>query len=185
MSEQKNENQKSVKEKNTVKNKEPEKKVKKSKISDVNKRMVTNVIFIVAVIAIIVLAVILLMNVVIGEKYRENTKLEDNNIEVNISSKVNAERKIDGLKITNIEVSKKDEISYITADVINETKEEKGGFDVYISLLDKDGNEIVGFGEILQKVQPGEKFELNIGSTEDFTNAYDLKITKIDEEIKE
>ena len=97
---------------------------------------------------------------------------------VNISEELNKTKEIEGLEISNIKLTEKENLSVLTADVKNPTNERLGDYDVNITLIDKEGNEIVTIAGYIDKVEAGETVELNTSVTVDVANAYDFKISK-------
>ena len=174
---------KTKKETNTNKNKNT--KVNNNKKMTVKEKRQLFIILCVIVIAIAaVVAFFMIKKVSNKDKVRENTKME-NNLEVNVSNKVIGDKKVDELLIKNMQVQREADITYIYADVYNNSDKEQGDYNIYISMLDKDGKEIIGFGNSIPLIKPGESTKINIGSTDDFVNAYECKITKIEQENKE
>ena len=48
---------------------------------------------------------------------------------------------------------------------------------VDVTLLDKEGKEIITVGGIISPLQPGAKTQFNTSMTLDYANTYDFKIT--------
>jgi len=97
---------------------------------------------------------------------------------VNTSETLSKTKQVEGLEVSNIRLTEKNNVSHIVADVKNSTSSEKGGFAVDIIVLDKQGKEIAKLGAYIDKVNPGATVELNTSATVDFANAYDFKISK-------
>jgi len=102
----------------------------------------------------------------------EGTKL-------NVSNALNTEKVIDGLTITNIQLTSKNGVSQLLADVVNPTNSKAGDFAVSITALDKDGNEILKIEGYISPIAPGGKTQLSSSVTDDYANAYDFKIEKL------
>lgn len=146
-----------------------------------HKKRIKNSIIVICIILLIAIGSILLYynkNSSNQEKYAEI--LEDGT-KVNTSSKLAKTRIVDDLEITNIQLVLKDEISTITADVINNTNEVKGNFNVELKIIDKKGNEFITLSAYVERVEPGQTVRLDAAATLDFANAYDIEITKIEE----
>ena len=103
--------------------------------------------------------------------------LEDGS-KVNVSSKLKQDKEIEGLKITNIEVTEVENVTTLVATVKNETSEKKGGYPVNIKVLDDKGNEIITVGGYISEVEAGGEQKLDVTATFDFSSAYDIEITK-------
>lgn len=109
--------------------------------------------------------------------------LEDGT-KMNVSNKLAETKTFENYEISNIQLTEQDGQSLILADVknIGETKAEVALID--ITILDKDGNEIVTIGGIIGDVEPGQTVQLNASATTDFANAYDFSI-KVSEQQPE
>lgn len=97
---------------------------------------------------------------------------------VNKSNKLAETKTIDGLEVSNIRLTEKNNMSRILATVKNTTNETKGEYAVKIILLNKVGETIKEIEAYIDKVAPGETVTLNTAATVDFANAYDFKIVK-------
>ncbi len=155
---------------------------KKTKFTNQEK---TQLAIILVVIILAIVAIILFVNVKnTSGKDNQNTQnnsepvIEDEN--VNTNKGVVESKQIDDLKVDNIQVKKQDGITYLYADVTNVGKDNQGDFRVHISMKDENDNEIIGFDQDLPVLSPGEKTNISIGSTDDFVNAYNCTITKVE-----
>lgn len=143
---------------------------------------------------IVVLAIIIVVNK-LGKAKEENVLVSDdgttenqnveefvNNLEnggkINTSSKLNENREFEGLKIENIQLTYQNSQTQLLANAKNDTSTESELMMVEITLYDKDGNKIVSLDGIISPLKPGESTQLNIGSSLDYANAYDLEIVK-------
>lgn len=102
----------------------------------------------------------------------------DDGTKLNASSKLAETKTIDGLEISNFQLTAQGGQTVLLGTIKNPTTTVQGGFSVTITILDKQGNEIVKLVGYIQQVQPGETGELNVSSTLDYSNAYDIKIEK-------
>lgn len=139
------------------------------------------------VVAILIVGVIYLVT----KEKKENSKIEEENqnienfIEVledgtklNISSKLQEEKEIDGLRIGNIQITEKNGQFVLLADVTNTTNKEVEPFYINIILLDKEGKETATVIGIVSEVKAGQTTKLRAGITENYANAYDFKVVK-------
>ncbi len=108
----------------------------------------------------------------------ENVSIAEDGTKVNISEKIKEEKELDGLKITDMEITEVDNVSTIIAKVKNDTEEEKGEYAVEIILLDNKGKEITTISGYIGKIKAGGSMSLSASATYDFVNAYDYKINK-------
>lgn len=111
------------------------------------------------------------------EANRNYQTLEDGT-QVNISEKAMEDKSIDSLIITNAQITRKDGITTIIADVKNLSSENQGGFSVDLIFVEKDGDKIAKMVGYIEKLKPGETAELLVSGSYDFVDAYDYKIEK-------
>ncbi len=139
------------------------------------------IIIAVVVFIVVVLAIGIITSV---NRNKEEVKQEEDIIEIkedgtveNKSSKVKEDREIKGFKVTNIDLIKDTNGNTIlTADVTNETGKNQKGFLVEIILLDKEGKELGRIPGAIIETEAGETIELRSEITEDYINAYDIKL---------
>ena len=142
----------------------------------------------VAIILVIVWAVVRGKNGSAGEgqqasqggktKQTEVVQTLDDGSSVNVSNKLNADREAYGYEIKNIKFTEKGGETTLTADVTNKTGSDQPGFLIDIVLLDKSGKELSRIPGIIVETQAGETIGLRAEITENYVNAYDLKIVK-------
>ena len=149
----------------------------------INKKRILVLTTIVLIIAVVVVAGIKSINkddaiVESGEKYVQ--MLEDGT-KLNNSPKLKEEKQIEGLTFSNIQLTEKDNISVILADVTNNSNEVKGGFALNIKLLNEDGKEITTIIGYIRELQPKTTTQLNTQTTLDFANSYDIVIEKLEQ----
>lgn len=155
-----------------------------------NKKKITlNPLIILIVIAVII-AIIVIININNNNNKTENITpqgQEEQNTEsyveeietglkINKSTKLNEAKEVQGLKITNIQLSTKDGMTTLLADVINNSGTKTSLKTVEITLIDKEGNELTKVTGIIDSLDVGESKQLNIGMTSDYVNAYDFKV---------
>ena len=155
-----------------------------------NKKKITlNPLIILIVIAVII-AIIVIININNNNNKTENITpqgQEEQNTEsyveeietglkINKSTKLNEAKEVQGLKITNIQLSTKDGMTTLLADVINNSGAKTSLKTVEITLIDKEGNELTKVTGIIDSLDVGESKQLNIGMTSDYVNAYDFKV---------
>lgn len=111
-------------------------------------------------------------------KDEEFVEVKSDGTKVNTSNKLAESKVIDGLEVSNIRLTGKNNISKILATVKNPSNEPKGGYAVKITLLNKQGETIKEIEAYIDKVSAGDTVTLNTAATVDFANAYDFKITR-------
>ena len=154
------------------------------------KSLVSTIIIIVVIIAVTALAVFMIMKkggtgVAQGNNTAENqataeefVKVLDNGTKLNISSKLSETKVVEGLEISNFQLTESGSQTVLLGKIKNNGSEARGGFEAAVTMLDKQGNEIVKLIAYIPQVKPGEEQQLNVSSTLDYANAYDIKIEK-------
>ena len=104
-------------------------------------------------------------------------ELEDGT-QLNTSSKLNEIKKFDGMEISNIQITQKDNVSLLLAKIANISNTKQGGYVIDIKIIDKQGNEIKTVPFLVKELEPGETTQLNASATFDFVDAYDFVISK-------
>ena len=144
--------------------------------------------------AIILIIIIIVIALIIIQKSKEtvpgNSKEEKNStntesyveeiedgVKINKSTKLNEAKEINGLLITNIQLTTIDGMTTLLADVTNNSGTETEVKQVQITLLDQEGKELVTVTGIVNALDVGETTELNISMTSDFVNAYDFRVS--------
>ena len=146
-------------------------------------------IFILIIISIIIIGIITIYtlvrnkNIPSSEDVVDTSKVKEEYVEMlndgtklNTSSKLSKEKKLGDLKITNIQLTNKNGISVLLADVENTgsiATEEKL---VSISMVDNEGKEIKKLTGLIVALEPGAKTQLNVQVTSDYSNVYDFVI---------
>ena len=117
-------------------------------------------------------------NISNGEENKVESYVEEieTGLKINKSTKLNEAKEVQGLKITNIQLSTKDGMTTLLADVINNSGTKTSLKTVEITLIDKEGNELTKVTGIVDSLDVGDSKQLNIGMTSDYVNAYDFKV---------
>ena len=117
-------------------------------------------------------------NISNGEENKVESYVEEieTGLKINKSTKLNEAKEVQGLKITNIQLSTKDGMTTLLADVINNSGTKTALKTVEITLIDKEGNELTKVTGIVDSLDVGDSKQLNIGMTSDYVNAYDFKV---------
>lgn len=109
---------------------------------------------------------------------QENISILEDGTKLNISNKIKETKKIDGLEFTDMEITEKDNVTVILANIKNTTNEIKGNYPINIKVVDKDSKEIISISGYVGEVKPNQLITFNASATFDFSNAYDIIITK-------
>ena len=108
----------------------------------------------------------------------EYEQLLEDGTKLNTSEELKKEKEIEGIKITNIQLTEQGGQTVLLADVTNSTEAETDVIGINIIVLDKEGNEIGRIPGAVSPLKPGESKQLNAGITEDYANAYDFRVEK-------
>lgn len=135
------------------------------------------VIFIITIIAIIINA---------KKKGTQQTSPKDESyvqemedgISINKSTKLNEAKLVDGLLISNIQLTEKDGMTTLLADVTNKTEQNTELKKLKIILLDESGNEIATMSAFINSINAGETTQLNASTTSNYIKAYDFKVVE-------
>ena len=103
--------------------------------------------------------------------------LEDGT-KLNISEKLNEDKELDELEITDIQLTESDGVTQLLATVTNTSDEVQGGYIATLTLLDADGNALVVLSPYIEELEPDESTQLNVSAVFDYADAYDFTITK-------
>ena len=146
------------------------------------------IVIIVLIIISIIIALVLNRNkdkAQINNDNETNTLEEESYIEeiedgvkINKSSKLNEVKEINGLLITNIQLTTKDGMTTLLADVQNNSGVKTDVKTLQITLLNKDGSELTTVTGIVNALEIGETTQLNIAMTSDYVNAYDFRVSE-------
>ena len=114
---------------------------------------------------------------------QENTEPEEfvqvleDGTKLNTSTELKKEKQVGNYKFENMQLTTQDNQTVLLADVTNTGSSKTDIQFVDVTLLDKDGNEIITIGGIISQLEPGEKTQFNTSMTLDYANTYDFKIT--------
>ena len=103
--------------------------------------------------------------------------LEDGT-KANTSKELKRPKEIEGLEITNIQLTEKEGQTVLLANVTNSTEKDTEVIGINIVILDKKGEEIAKIPGAIPPLKTRETKQLNIGITEDYANAYNFRVEK-------
>lgn len=148
------------------------------------KRMIL-ILLVILVIAIIIFAVNKNKKGDNNENTVEENKVVEEFVQVledgtklNTSEKLNEAKMLDGLKFENMQLTNNNGQTVLLADVTNTTSKTTELTLVTVIVLDKNGNEIGKINGAISPLKASEKMQFNAGTTLDYANAYDFKVTK-------
>ena len=102
------------------------------------------------------------------------SKLEDGT-KVNTSNKLSETKTFQGLKITNIQLTNKDNKTELIADIENPTTKDTGAMLVNVVLYDKNKTTIATIGGRISPIKAGGKTQFSTTAMIDYTNIYDFE----------
>lgn len=101
--------------------------------------------------------------------------LEDGT-KLNISDKLNETKRVENFEIGNIQLTDRNGVSVLLADVKNVSETSTDWTIITITLIDKIGNTIQEIEGVIKDLQPGETTQLNAATSADYANSYDFKV---------
>lgn len=139
------------------------------------------------IVAIILIIIIVAVIVNINKKNKHETTENDENsyveeiadgIKINKSTKLNESKLVNGLLISNIQLTESDGMTTLLADVTNKTEQKTSFKKLRIILLDENENEISSMIAFLNDINAGETTQLNVSTTSNYIKAYDFKVVE-------
>lgn len=112
------------------------------------------------------------------EDSKEYVSLLEDGSKQNTSERLKKDRKLDGLDISNIQLTEKAGMTQLTGIIANHTKKVKEECTATITLVDSKGNELTQMKVYIKELQPSESTRLNASATLDYVGAYDFVIKK-------
>lgn len=133
------------------------------------------------IISIIVIIAALIVGIVVNTREKvikeEFAITYEDGVKINTSKELAKDKQLGDLKITNIKLSCRNNISTLLADVINngnQTQEQV----VKIEMINKEGNVFMELNGIIKSLAQGETTELNVNVSADIAGAYNFRISK-------
>ena len=109
--------------------------------------------------------------------FKKNIQKSHKNI-INKSTKLNESKLVNGLLISNIQLTESDGMTTLLADVTNKTEQKTSFKKLRIILLDENENEISSMIAFLNNINVGETTQLNVSTTSNYIKAYDFKVVE-------
>ena len=152
-------------------------------------RIATCIIIIIIVLFIVCLKTILKKDIDNTENSENEFVLYDSSIadyvktseegtKINISPKINQDMKLNELDIKNIQLTCKNGITTLLADVSNNTNKDLEMKNINIKLLDGDNKEIRTVNGYVPALKIGETTQLNVSMSSNLIAAYDIKFSE-------
>ena len=102
----------------------------------------------------------------------------DDGTKINVSPKLHQDTTINGLDIKNIQLTCKNGITTLLADIFNNTKAESEIKHINIKLRDGENKEIRTVRGYIPALKIGETTKLNVSMSSNLITAYDIEFSK-------
>ena len=156
----------------------------------VNKKKRKSILALGAIIIIIIIGIILITTLSQNTK-KPKEELDQNQgsnqesyveeieegIKINKSTKLNEVKEVEGLQISNIQLTTEGGMTTLLADVKNNSGAKTEVKQVEITLIREDGSEIAKITGIINELEVGATTQLNISTTSDYIEAYDFLVS--------
>ena len=142
-----------------------------------------------AIISVVILFIIIIA-IVVSNNNKENTTENENEnskypsyvteiedgVKLNKSSKMTEEKVFGNYTISNVQLTTKNGMSTLLANVKNNSKDKTELKVVEITLLNEQSEELITITGIIEALEPGGTTQLNTAITSDYVQAYDYMI---------
>ena len=105
-------------------------------------------------------------------------KTSEDRTKINISPKINQDMKLNELDIKNIQLTCKNGITTLLADVLNNTNKDLEMKNINIKFLGENNKEIRTVSGYIPALKIGETTKLNVSMSSNLITAYDIKISE-------
>ena len=148
----------------------------------------SSILAILLIIIVIIIAIVVFSNLFKKDNVSKNNENVTNTtsesyveelgdgIVLNKSRALNETKEIGGFVVSNIQLTTKDGMTTLLADVKNNTGAKTSLKTAEITLLDNNNEELVTVKGIINEMEAGGTSKLNISMTSNYVNAYDFKI---------
>ena len=147
------------------------------------KKSEIRMIVIILIVGLIVIGVMLATRGT-NKKGEETTETEESYTEVledgtriNTSEKTKKTKTVEGLEISNLQITEKDNVTIMLGTITNKSKETKEDITLKIKILDRNGKEITTVENYIGKLEVGKSTQLNTSTTYDYADMYDYEVT--------
>lgn len=141
------------------------------------KKTITKIIIYIIILIISIATIIKVKNLnVISDKILDKKSTEVQSSSINISNEFKKEKEFQGMIIKDINISRENGITNLTANIENNTENKFEEREIKIIFQNEDNTQISILKTKLKTIEKGEKAELNIYTSLDLTSAYNFKI---------
>ncbi len=147
------------------------------------KKSEIRMIVIILIVGLIVIGVMLATRGT-NKKGEETTDTEESYTEVledgtriNTSEKTKKTKTVEGIEISNLQITEKDNVTIMLGTITNKSTETKEDITLKIKILDRNGKEITTVENYIGKLEVGKSTQLNTSTTYDYADMYDYEVT--------
>ena len=147
------------------------------------KKSEIRMIVIILIVGLIVIGVMLATRGT-NKKGEETTDTEESYTEVledgtriNTSEKTKKTKTVEGIEISNLQITEKDNVTIMLGRITNKSTETKEDITLKIKILDRNGKEITTVENYIGKLEAGKSTQLNTSTTYDYADMYDYEVT--------
>ncbi len=141
------------------------------------KKTITKIIIYIIILIISIATIIKVKNLnVISDKILDKKSTEVQSSSINISDELKKEKEFQGMIIKDINISRENGITNLTANIENNTENKFEEREIKIIFQNEDNTQISILKTKLKTIEKGEAAELNISTSLDLTPAYNFKI---------
>lgn len=112
-----------------------------------------------------------------NEDTEEFVQVLEDGTKINTSEQLSKTKQIGTYKFENIQLAEQNNQTVLLANVTNTGSEATEMQLVDVTLLNKNGEEVITIGGIIEALEPGANTQFNSSMTLDYSNVYDFKIT--------
>lgn len=113
-----------------------------------------------------------------NSEQKETTQLLNDGMILNNSDKLHETKKIEGMEISNIQLTESENETLLIGTITNTSTTEQGDYVALIKMVDEQGNEIKTMEAYLGKLKPEKSMKFSASAKFDISNVYDFVITK-------
>ena len=109
----------------------------------------------------------------------EFVQVLDDGTRLNTSTKLQETKKVEGLEISDFQVTAKNGATELLGTVTNTSSTAGGGFLANLKIMDKQGQNIYTAQVYIKPLEPGESTPLISNASFDYANAYDFSVSRV------
>ncbi len=112
------------------------------------------------------------------ESKEETVKILEDGTKLSTSSRLNEKKKFNGMEITNIQLTEKENVTLLLGTITNTSTTKQGDYPVDITAVDKNNKDIITISAYVPPLEPGESTQFSTNASLNFVNAYDFSISR-------